>query len=134
MTQPITRTIELTAQPSAVYRALTDAGIFSKATGAPAQIDGTSGGEFSLFGGIITGRNIELVPDRLIVQAWRVKFWPEGEYSVVRFDLSAGGGGTHLRFNHKGFPDEMRSHLNGEQPEGGWDRQYFDPLRQHFAK
>jgi hypothetical protein len=34
---------------------------------------------------------------------------------------------------HKGFPDEMRAHLNGEAPGGGWNRQYLDPLKKYLS-
>jgi activator of HSP90 ATPase len=37
---------------------------------APTQISREVGGAFSLFGGIIVGRHIELVPNERIVQAW----------------------------------------------------------------
>jgi hypothetical protein len=47
--------------------------------------------------------------------------------------LAPEGAGTRLRVEHKGFPDEMRSHLNGEMPDGGWNRQYLDRLQQHFG-
>jgi hypothetical protein len=34
---------------------------------------------------------------------------------------------------HRGFPDEMRAHLNREMPDGGWNRQYLEPLKKYFA-
>ena len=74
------REIDINAPPRKVCQALLDAATFSAITGAPAEIDATPGGAFSNFGGVIIGRNIELVPDRTIVQAWRVKFWLESEY------------------------------------------------------
>src|SRR5437016_1535071 len=64
---------------------------FSEITGAPAQIERGAGGAFSLFGGRVTGRNVELVPDQRIIQAWLVAAWPTGVYSIVRFDLTVKG-------------------------------------------
>lgn len=55
--------------------------------GLPAEIEPQAGGAFKCFGGQITGRIIELVPNRRIVQAWHVATWPEGVYSVVKFEL-----------------------------------------------
>jgi activator of HSP90 ATPase len=133
MSSPIHKEIVVSAEPAKVYDSLLNSEVFSAMTGAPAQIESAAGGEFSCFGGVITGRNIELVPDQTIVQAWRVKFWPEGEYSIVRFDLAPEQQGARVTLEHKGFPDDLRAHLNGEFPEGGWDRQYLDPLQQHFA-
>jgi activator of HSP90 ATPase len=42
---------------------------------------------FKCFGGQITGRIIELVPNRRIIQVWHVAMWPEGVYSVVKFEV-----------------------------------------------
>ena len=87
MSNTIRQEIEFKTNPQRVYDALLDAKQFSAFTGAPAEIDRRVGGAFSCFGGIITGRNIELVPNKPIVQAWRVKIWPEGLYSIVGFEL-----------------------------------------------
>ena len=48
----------------------------------PAEINREAGGAFSLFKGHIIGRNVELIPNQRIVQAWRVVTWPEGAYSI----------------------------------------------------
>jgi len=132
MSDAIRKAVDLEASPQRVYEALLDSRQFSAFSGAPAQIERIEGRTFSCFGGIITGRNIELVPNRRIVQAWRVIVWPEGIYSIVVFELQAQGSGTHLALEHKGFPDEARAQLNGEIPDGGWERRYLDPLRRYL--
>ena len=132
MSDAIRKAVDLEASPQRVYEALLDARQFSAFSGAPAQIERIEGGAFSCFGGIITGRNIELVPNQRIVQAWRVMLWLEGIYSIVVFELHAQGQGTHLALEHKGFPDQMRAQLNGEMPDGGWERRYLDPLRRYL--
>ena len=53
----------------------------------PATISPAPGGAFSLFGGYITGRQIELTPNERIVQAWRSASWPAGAYSIATFAL-----------------------------------------------
>jgi activator of HSP90 ATPase len=133
MSNPIRQEIEFKTNPQRVYDALLDTKQFSAFTGAPAQIDRQAGGAFSCFGGIITGRNIELVPNKRIVQAWRVKLWPEGLYSIVSFELQPDGPKTRVVLTHDGFPPDMREHLNGEGPEGGWHRQYWEPLRKYLS-
>ena len=55
--------------PERIYGVLTDAKQFAAMTGRAAEIDATEGGPFSLFGGLIVGRNVELVPNRRVVQA-----------------------------------------------------------------
>lgn len=117
------------ASPERVYAALTEGKEFSAFTGgAPAEISREAGGAFSCFGGMITGRNLELLPNRRLVQAWRAGNWGEGIYSVVRFELQAQGGETRLVFDHTGFPEEQRSHL-----EGGWPAMYWEPLRKYLG-
>ncbi len=115
--------VTLSAAPARIYQALVDSKRFSELTGAPASGDSTEGAHFSVFGGHITGRHVELVPGKRVVQAWRAKNWPEGLYSIVRFELQADGGGTKLVFDHDGFPAEMKEHL-----ASGWQANYWDKL------
>jgi activator of HSP90 ATPase len=134
MSKPIHKEVEFKTSPQRVYETLLDAKQFSAFTGgAAAEIQREAGGAFSCFGGMITGRNIELVPNRRIVQAWRVKIWPEGVYSIVTFGLEAQGSGTRLSMDHVGFPEDLRAHFNGEMPEGGWNRQYLEPLQKYLG-
>ncbi len=121
--------LELHASPSRVYEALLDAKKFSDFSGLPAEIHGEAGGAFSLFGGQISGRNVELVAGRRIVQAWRAGSWPEGAYSIARFELTAKGSGARLVFDHTGFPPELREHL-----ASGWQEHYFGPLKKYFGE
>ena len=121
--------ILIKAAPAAVYRALTDAAEFSALTGgAPAHIAAEAGGTFGCFGDKITGRHIELVAARRIVQAWRAGNWPEGIYSVVRLELRPEGGGTRIVFDQVGHPDDQEPHL-----DAGWHRMYWEPLQRHLG-
>src|SRR5258706_12168013 len=115
--------VTLGANPARIYEALVDAKRFSELTGAPATGDASEGAPFSVFGGHITGRHVELVPGTRVVQAWRAKTWPEGLYSIVRFELQADGAGTKLVFDHDGFPADMKEHL-----AKGWQSNYWDKL------
>jgi activator of HSP90 ATPase len=123
--------IDFTASPARLYEALLDTRQFTEFTASagagPAQIDRAVGGAFSLFGGHIVGRNLELVPNRRIVQAWRVVDWPEGTYSIVRFELHAQETGTHLVFDHTGFPEGLHDHL-----AEGWEGHYWSLLRTYL--
>jgi activator of HSP90 ATPase len=133
MANAIRREVEFQTNPQRVYEALLDSDRFSAFTGAPANIEQEAGGAFSCFGGVITGRNVELIPNKRIVQAWRVKIWPEGAYSIVSFELQSKGSATLLTMAHDGFPDGMRAELNGEMREGGWDRRYWEPLQKYLG-
>jgi activator of HSP90 ATPase len=121
--------LTFSAPPSRVYQALVDSHVFAQMTGAPASGDGAEGAAFSLFGGHITGRHVELSPNKRIVQAWRAKTWPEGLYSVVRFELTPDGSGTKLVFDHDGFPEDMKEHLSQ-----GWHANYWDKIKSYVAE
>jgi activator of HSP90 ATPase len=133
MSQSIRQEVIIKASPKRIYETLLDEKCFSEFSGAPAEIDPNAGGAFSCFSGVITGRSVELVPNQRIVQAWRVGMWPEGLYSIVKIVLEQHGSETKLIMDHVGFPEEMRSHLNGEEPNGGWRRQYWEPLTRYLA-
>ena len=92
-------------------------------TQKPTVISPHMGGAFSLFGGYIVGRHIELVPDELIVQAWRVGNWDRGIYSIISFQLIEQGAGTKIIFDHAGFPKGQAEHL-----ASGWQEHYWGPL------
>jgi activator of HSP90 ATPase len=120
--------IDLKGSPQRVYEALLDSKQFSAFTGAPAEIHREAGGTFSCFGGVIVGRNVELVPSRRIVQAWRSGGWPDGFYSIVKFELTQQGSGTRLVMDHWGFPDGRREHL-----AAGWKEHYWEPLAKYLG-
>src|ERR1700676_3664986 len=129
MSNSIRQAVIIKASPKRVYDALLDAKQFSAFTGgAPAEIDSKAGGAFSCFGGMITGRNVELMPNQRIVQAWRAGNWPEGVYSIVRFELDAQGSETRLTLDHSAFPEGNAEHL-----EGGWHKMYWEPLKKYLA-
>jgi activator of HSP90 ATPase len=74
------------------------------------------------------GRQIELVPDKRIVQAWRPGDWEPGVYSIVKLELSDSGSGTKLILDHKGFPNGA-----GESLLDGWNKNYWEPLAKFLA-
>jgi len=112
------------ATPKRLYEAITDSKQFAAFSGMPAEIDPKEGGSFSMFNGMIVGRNIEMVPDHLIVQAWRPTHWDPGIYSIVKFELKPQGSETLIVLDHTGFPQGEFDHLNP-----GWKWRYWDPLK-----
>jgi activator of HSP90 ATPase len=130
MTNSIHQETIFNAKPSTIFAILTDSSKFSELTGgAPTEINNEAGGSFSLFGGMIHGRNIELVENHLIVQAWRAGNWNEGVYSIVRFELKEHEAGTMLILDHSGFPEGQAEHLSV-----GWVENYWKPLENLLNK
>jgi uncharacterized protein YndB with AHSA1/START domain len=147
--EEISRTAESIHQESAftasrkrVYEALTESKQFDKimelsgvmksgmlppGTNKPTEISREAGGAFAIFGGYITGRQIELVPSERIVQAWREGSWDPGVYSMAKFELVEHGSGTKIVFDHTGFPGA------GEHLAVGWKAHYWEPLAKFLA-
>lgn len=129
MSDTIHQEVVIAAAPEKVYAALTSSQTFSAFTGgAPAEIDGRAGGAISLFGGRITGINVELDPDVRVVQAWRAGNWAPGEYSLIRFELKPEGASTRIVFDQSGHPPGAAEHL-----ASGWEQMYWGPMRAHFG-
>jgi activator of HSP90 ATPase len=120
--------IEFKASPHRIYEILLDSKQFSAFSGEPAEISREAGGAFSMFGGKIMGRNIELVPDERIVQAWRPAYWKPGEYTIVKFELKPDGSQTKLLLDHTGFHEGDFAHL-----DPGWKIRYWDPLTKYLG-
>jgi activator of HSP90 ATPase len=94
----------------------------------PTQIARELGGTFTLFGGHIIGRHLEMVPNERLVQAWRVADWAPGAFSVARFVLKEDGAGTQIIFDHMAFPKGLADHL-----AEGWRLHYWQPMTQVLA-
>jgi len=120
--------VALSAPPERIFHVLLDSKEFAAFTGMAATIDPVAGGAFNTFGGLIEGRNIEIIFNRRIVQAWRPTSWDPGVYSVVHFELKAASGGTTLVLDHTGFPEGDFDHL-----DAGWHMRYWDPLTKYLA-
>jgi activator of HSP90 ATPase len=120
--------IDFHCSPQRLYEAILDQKQFATFSGMAATIDATPGGAFSQFGGLIFGRNVELVPNQRIVQAWRPSHWDAGIYSIVHFELKARAAETTLVFDHTGFPTGDYDHL-----DWGWHNHYWNPLKKLFA-
>lgn len=131
-------------RPERVYAALADARQFDKIidlsgirqstmlpadANKPTQISPEAGTAFTLFGGFITGRQIELVPNVRIVQAWRAMMWGPGVFSIAKFELLKQGAATKLVFDHTGFPKGA-----GKGLAAGWHKNYWEPLKKLLAQ
>ena len=129
MTSKIHQEVDFPGSPAQVYRALMDSVEHAAFTGAPAEVSPEAGGVCSWHGGYVEGRNIELVANERIVQAWRSKDWDAGVYSLIRYELQEHGDGTRIVFDQTGHPDGTGEHL-----ESGWHERYWKPLSAYLTK
>jgi activator of HSP90 ATPase len=120
----IKQTATFKAGPHEVFEALMDSARHGEFTGGKARISRAVGGKFSTYDGYAEGTNLELVPDKKIVQTWRASDWPKGCYSTVTFTLKAVNNGTKLTFTQVGVPDDQF-----EDVSQGWKDFYWTPMK-----
>jgi uncharacterized protein YndB with AHSA1/START domain len=129
MSKTIRQSATFKATPHQVYEALMDSRQHTQFTGDEAKISRKVGGEIMAGSGYISGNNLELVPDRKIVQAWHASDWPEGHMSTATFSLAPVSAGTRLTFTHSGVPEE-----HYEEIKQGWIDFYWAPLKEYLEK
>jgi len=120
--------VDFKSSPRRIYEILLDSKRFTAFSGEPAEISHDEGGAFSMFGGKIVGRNVELIPDQRIVQAWRPASWNPGEYSLVKFELKPQGSQTRVLLDHTGFHEGDFGHF-----DSGWRQHYWEPLAKYLG-
>jgi len=128
MTKTIRQTVTIGAARGQVFGALINEKRHAKFTGDAAVISRKVGGAFTCYGGYISGINLELVPAKRIVQAWRSQTWPEGMFSIVTFALKRSKGGrTRLSFTQVGVPVSDFKDISK-----GWRTYYWKPLKAYL--
>ena len=97
-------------------------------TGAEAKIDPELNGSFNIWNGYITGKTLELLKNRKIVQQWRTTDFPEGsDHSVIEIVFHTTPDGTKLTLWHYNIPDGQ-----GKEYKEGWKQYYFKPMKKYF--
>jgi activator of HSP90 ATPase len=115
----------VTALPEELYLALTTPVTIHLWSGAEAEMSTEPGSEFSLFEGSISGRNLEFIKDKKIVQQWY--FGDQEEESIVTIKLHPDKHGTSVELKHSNIPDE-----DYENIVHGWDQYYFGALQEFY--
>lgn len=111
----------ISANPEAVYLALTHPLTIQLWTGDYAEMEAVPGTEFSLWDGSISGMNLEFEENKKIVQEWY--FGDQEEKSIVTIKLHNHPRGTSAEVRHTNIPDEAYDEI-----VQGWDESYFGAL------
>ena len=123
----VRHTVTFVASPARVFDAYLDSRRQSRITGLPARMSRRPGARFESGGGYIHGVNVEILPGRRIVQAWRGDDWPEGAYSILRLEFRKQGTGTRLLVDHRGIPESATRGV-----ARGWHEHFWRPMQRHF--
>jgi activator of HSP90 ATPase len=86
------------------------------------------GSHFEFFNGNVTGEMLEVVPDKKIVQTWRLRSWPVGHFSKVTMEFEQGSDCVTLKINQTGVPigEEELTRTN-------WSGYYWRAIKGSFG-
>ncbi len=116
------------SSPEEVYRAFLSSKEHAQFTGSEAKCSARVGGRFTAWDKYISGKNIKLVKDKMIIQEWKTSEWPEGyEPSILKISFKKRGEGTQLSMIQSRVPASQV-----DQYDKGWYESYWEPLRQYF--
>lgn len=110
-----------------VYLALTIPLSIKLWSGAEAEMNTIPGSDFSLFDGDITGKNLEFIENKKIVQQWN--FDGQEEPSIVTIKIHEVQKGTSIELLHSHIPDEVYDEF-----VDGWNTSYFGELIEFFQE
>lgn len=115
--------VKIGADQEEVFAALTNPFQIEIWSGQPADMKPEAGYMFSLWDGDIAGVNMEVVPNRRLVQEWF--FGDNAEPSIVRIELKKEGGATWVNLVHTNIPDEVYDEITE-----GWREYYLGSMKE----
>jgi activator of HSP90 ATPase len=119
------KTFRINAEPSDVYSALTNPYTIELWSGYPAEMSTEPGSEFSLWEGDITGKNIEFIQDKKLVQEWY--FGDQTEKSIVTISVFPDKDNSSVTVEHTNIPDEEFDDI-----AEGWREYYIGAIISFF--
>jgi len=119
------KTFKINAEPSDVYSALTNPFTIEIWSGYPAQMSEEPGSEFSLWEGDITGKNLEFIKDRKVVQEWY--FGEQKDKSIVTITIQPDREDSQVTVEHTNIPDD-----DFDDIAEGWREYYFGAILNFF--
>jgi activator of HSP90 ATPase len=129
MTEPIQQSVEFPASPDDLFEIYIDSKKHSEATGGKAKVGRKAGDPFTAFGGLLRGKNLLIVPKKMIVQAWRSSGWKKADPDsilVLTFSKTPTGGRVDLV--HVNVPEHDHAGV-----AKGWNKYYWEPWRAYLA-
>ncbi len=131
MAKTIQQSVTFAATPERLFEIYMDAKQHGAATGGgKVSIGRRVGSVFSAFGGAITGRNLVVVPGRMIVQSWRSGGWKKTDVdSILVLTFSKAPGGGRVDLVHANVPDQDHAGV-----KNGWVKYYWKPWKAYLEE
>jgi activator of HSP90 ATPase len=128
MTKAIQQSVRFAAPPHALFEMYLDSKKHSAATGGEATISRKVGGAFTAWDNQLRGRNLLIVPNRLIVQSWRsVNFKTSDLDSILILQFSKAPRGGQVDLVHANVPRHDHKGVTN-----GWANYYWKPWNKYI--
>jgi activator of HSP90 ATPase len=129
MKPPIEQSVKFNCPPRVLFELYMDSAKHSVATGSKAKISRKVGGTFKAFEGALSGRNLLIVPNKLIVQSWRSTSFKAGDPdSILVLEFEKAPGGSQVHMVHVNVPSHDHKGVTK-----GWPKFYWKPWKAHLA-
>lgn len=130
MTKIIQQTVVLPAPAGSLFGMYLDPKMHGAITGSAVRVSHEAGAEFVAFDGMISGRTLSIVPQRLIVQAWRAGHWKTDDIdSTLILTFWHEGDNGRIELVHVNVPDHDFEDVNN-----GWEKYYWTPWREFLQR
>ena len=127
-TKNIRQSVIIKATPREVYEALMDSIKHSEFTRSKASISRTVGGAISAYDGYITGKTLQLIKKKMIVQSWRSSDFKSNDLdSILILCFEKKGNDAKVNMMHANVPDHQYLGV-----KGGWNYFYWKPWRKYI--
>jgi len=113
-----------------LYNLYMDAKLHSAVIGGPVKIQMKEGVAFTAYDDYISGKNLQLIPGKLIVQSWWASDWDANEpVSTFILLFEQRGKDTIVQMTHANVPDQQYKAI-----KVGWDDYYWKPWKGFLKK
>lgn len=129
MSKAIQQSVRFAATPEELFEMYVDSKKHSAATGGRAKISGKPGAVFTAWNGQLRGKNLMVVPGRLVMQAWRSAHWPASDPdSMLLLAFQEAPGGAQVDLLHVNVPEHDHKGVTK-----GWKKYYWTPWKKYIA-
>lgn len=129
MPKTIRQAVKFSVAPGMLFDIYLDSKKHSAATKAKASVSRRVGGSFRAFGGALRGKNLAIVPKRMIVQSWRGADWKKADTdSILILTFQRASRGGQINLVHANVPDRCYAGI-----QKGWYKYYWRPWKAYLS-
>jgi len=122
--------VTLPASPAALFNIYLASKKHGDAIGDRVSISRKAGSRFTAFGGMLRGKTLMIVPNRMIVQTWRADSWEKGDPdSILILLFGKAGRGGQIELIQANVPGHAAAHIRK-----GWPEHYWKPWKNYLSK